>query len=142
MKRSLRPKFVSILSDLILATPVVSALYFVITGHRLLTAGGTFPWCLKDDDDDDDTHLAVLSRWHAELQISVLDVSLTEVVLGLLHEMASHGREGAVRSHDQVSILQYSFISGRPVRDGKFGANAKIGLVQGCEVLHRVYLPC
>jgi len=106
---------------------MASSLYFFITGHRLLTTGGTFPWCLKDDDDD--THLTVLSRWHAELHISVLDVSLTEVVPGLFHELASHGREGAVRSHDQVSILQYSFITGRPVRDGKFGANAKIGLV-------------
>lgn len=123
-----------------MATPMVSALYFFITGHRLLTTGGAFLWCLKEDDDD--THLTVLSRWHAELQISVLDVSLTEVVPGLFHELASHGREGAVRSHNQVSILQYSFISGRPSRDGKFGANVKIGLVQGCEILHKVYLTC
>ena len=72
----------------------------------------------------------------------MLDVSLTEVEHGLFHEVSSHCREGAVRSHDQVSILQYSFISGRPVRDGKFSANAKIGLVQGCEVLHKVYLTC
>ena len=114
------------------------ALYFSIKGHRLLTTGGTFPWCLKDDDN----HLTVLSRWHEELQISVLDVSLTEIEPGLFHELASHGREGTVGSHDQVSILLHSFISGRPVRDGKFSSNAKIGLVQGCEVLHKVYLTC
>lgn len=121
-----------------MATPFALTLCFFITGRRLLITGGIFPWCLKDDD----THFTVLSRWHTELDISVLDVGLTEVERGLFHEVSSHCREGAVRSHDQVSILQYSFISGRPVRDGKFSANAKMGLVQSCEVLHNVYMTC
>lgn len=72
----------------------------------------------------------------------MFDVGLTEVEHGLFHEVSSYCREGAVRSHDQVSILQYSFISGRPVRDEKFSANSKMGLVQGCEVLHKVYPTC
>ena len=108
-----------------MASPFALVLYFFITGHRLLITGGTFARCLKGDG----THFTVLSRWHAELHISVLDVRLTDVEHGLFHEVSSHCREGAVRSHDQVSILQYSFISGRPVTDGKFSVNAKTDLV-------------
>jgi hypothetical protein len=107
-------------------------------GRRLLITGGTFSWCLKGDD----THFTVLPRWHAELHISVFDVRLTDIEHGLFHEVSSHCREGTVRSHDQVSILHYSFISGRPVRDRKFSVNAKIDLVQGGKFLHKVCLSC
>jgi hypothetical protein len=79
------------------------------------------------------THFTVLSRWYVELQISVLNVGLTEVEHGLFHEFSSHCREGAIRSHNQVSIFYYSFFSVLPARDGKFSVNFKIGLVLGCE---------
>jgi hypothetical protein len=67
---------------------------------------------------------------------------LTEAEHGLFHEVLSDCRECAVRSHHHVRILLFSFISGRPVRDGKFSANAEIGLVQGCDVLRKVYPTC
>ena len=116
-------KLVLFLICVVVATQNVLALYFLITVHRLLNTGGAFPWRLKDSD----THFTVLSRWHAELHISVLDVGLAEVEHGLFHEVSSHSREGPVSSNDQISILLYSFISDRPVRDGKFNVNAKIG---------------
>ena len=124
LRHILSHKFGSASSDLIAATQTALALYLFVTGRRLLTTGLVFPCTLKDAD----THFAVLSRWHAELQISVLDVGLTEVEHGLLHEVASDGREGTVCSHDQVSTLLYSFVSDRPVRDGKFSVNANIYL--------------
>jgi hypothetical protein len=64
-----------------------------------------------------------------QFQISVLDVGLTEVEQGLFHEFSPHCREGAVRSHDQISTFCYSLVSFRPVKDGKFSVNAKMGLV-------------
>lgn len=103
-------------SQLILDTQIELAFYVFVMGHRLLTTGIAFPCSLKDSD----THFAILSRWHIELQISVLDISLTEVEHWLLHKVASDGREGAVSSDDQVSTSHYRFLGTRPASNGKF----------------------
>lgn len=112
----LSQKFGLASSDLIAATQIALTLYVFVSGRRLPPTGCVFPCSLKDAS----THFSVLSRWHAELHISVLDVGLTEVEHGRFHEVAPDGREGAVRPHNQVSTSHYSFISDHPVSNGKF----------------------
>lgn len=56
----------------------------------------------------------------------MLYVGLTEVEHGLLHEMASHRGECAVRSYDQVRLFVHSFVGVRSVNEERFQFNPNV----------------